>query len=192
MYSQYTCGRCGKPVSKTAGRCPYCSANLAGIKCNNCGYYRSNPAAFLNDRCPACGSRINTEKKSTESLRLVLSLLGPVIGIVMVFGSLRQAEPNYGLAVGGAAVFVLGIGWILNSRWAKIITGFLFVPVGLVGALLIVWNFIKNALSGIGIIDNIPLPGNGLTIPGWPSLLLFLAFSYLLGSGMDLIKGKKP
>jgi RNA polymerase subunit RPABC4/transcription elongation factor Spt4 len=55
----YTCGRCGGAVSKSTTVCPHCGAHLAGIRCRTCNFVGSE-RDFPNDRCPKCGSVVQT------------------------------------------------------------------------------------------------------------------------------------
>jgi hypothetical protein len=55
MSAIYTCGRCGRSVSKTTTVCPHCSAILSGIKCQNCGFVGLK-TDFIQDRCPRCNT----------------------------------------------------------------------------------------------------------------------------------------
>jgi len=59
FFTNFTCSRCGATVTKTTRVCPKCHANLAGIKCKNCGFMGIE-ADFVNDRCPKCRSTVTT------------------------------------------------------------------------------------------------------------------------------------
>ena len=61
MSTRYTCGHCGRTVSKSTRVCPHCGTRLGGIRCNNCGFLGSE-TDFLGDRCPKCGSQVTTSR----------------------------------------------------------------------------------------------------------------------------------
>ena len=61
MSAVYTCGRCGRGVTKTTRICPHCGARLAGIKCQSCGFVGSE-TDFAGDRCPKCRSVVHVPR----------------------------------------------------------------------------------------------------------------------------------
>jgi hypothetical protein len=63
--TRFTCGNCGKTVSKNATCCPHCGARLANIKCQNCGYIGTK-LDFRNNTCPKCHSRVGKKKFCPE------------------------------------------------------------------------------------------------------------------------------
>lgn len=66
MSAIYTCGRCGRSVTKTTRVCPHCGAQLAGIKCQNCGFIGSE-TDFAGDRCPKCRSVVYVNRQQSAS-----------------------------------------------------------------------------------------------------------------------------
>jgi RNA polymerase subunit RPABC4/transcription elongation factor Spt4 len=70
MYAIYTCGHCGRSVTKTTRVCPHCGARLAGIKCQSCGFVGSE-TDFAGDRCPKCRSvvRVSSQKSSQSTCK---------------------------------------------------------------------------------------------------------------------------
>ena len=124
-------------------------------------------------------------------LRSILSLLGLSLGIFLVVSVLRMETPNY-IAM-GVAIFLslFSIGWLFNARWVKVITGILFVPVGLAGSLWTIWDFFQDILFGKGVIGNFPLLGYNMTIVLWPYIVVFVLFVAILGLGIQLVKGEK-
>jgi RNA polymerase subunit RPABC4/transcription elongation factor Spt4 len=67
--SVYSCGRCGRAVSKDTQVCPSCGAHLAGIKCTHCGFIGSRDD-FPLDVCPRCHRRIRPQTTSPSPLTL--------------------------------------------------------------------------------------------------------------------------
>jgi hypothetical protein len=124
-----------------------------------------------------------------DVLRIILSLLGLSIGIFLVIADLRLESPNY-VAMGFAIFLSLfSIGWLFNARWVKVATGFLLISVGLPGSLWTLWDFFQDILFDKGVIGNIPLLGNGLTIFLVPYLLVCAFFGWIVVMGFDLVKG---
>ena len=66
MSAIYTCGRCGRGVTKTTRVCPHCGARLAGIKCQTCGFIGSE-TDFAGDRCPKCRSVVRVSRQKPTS-----------------------------------------------------------------------------------------------------------------------------
>ena len=66
MAAIYTCGRCGRVVSKSTTVCPGCGARLSGIKCQNCGFIGSK-TDFAGDRCPKCRSVVRVPRQQSSS-----------------------------------------------------------------------------------------------------------------------------
>jgi hypothetical protein len=124
-------------------------------------------------------------------IRIILSLLALSIGILMVIGSLKLEAPNYVLTVSGAALSTFSIGWLFNSRWVKIITGILLVPVGLAGLFWTIWDFFQDILFDKGVIGNFPLLGYGMTVFLLPYLCVLGVFCGILVVGFELVKGKE-
>jgi len=124
-------------------------------------------------------------------IRIILSLLGLSLGVLMIIGNLRLELPNYILAGSGAAVSVFSMGWLFNSRWVKIITGILIVPVGLAGSLWTIWDFIQDIFFGKGVIGNFPLLGYNMTIVLVPYIIVFALFCWILVKGIELVKDEK-
>ncbi len=93
-------------------------------------------------------------------IRIILSLLGLALGVYAVINNLQEESPDFIKVAISAAVAIFSLGWLFNLRFAKIITGILFVPAGVVGALWTVWDFIQEIFFGKGIIGNVPLLGN--------------------------------
>ena len=124
-------------------------------------------------------------------IRIIFSLLGLSLGILMIIGNLRLETPNYGLAVSGAALSIFSVGWLFNLRWVKIITGVLLAPVGLAGSLWTIWDFFQDILFGKGVIGNFPLLGYGMTIFLLPYLCVLGVFGWILVMGVELVKGEK-
>ena len=126
-----------------------------------------------------------------DIIRIILSLLGLSLGILMIIGNLRLEIPNYGLAVSGAAVSIFSVGWLFNLGWVKIFTGILLAPVGLAGVLWTVWDFFQDILFGKGVIGNYPILGDRLTIFFWPYVFVLGIFCWILVMGIELVKGEK-
>jgi len=59
--SGFTCGHCGRDVSKETRVCPHCRALLSGIKCRACGFVGSE-SNFVGDRCPKCRSQVTISR----------------------------------------------------------------------------------------------------------------------------------
>jgi hypothetical protein len=123
--------------------------------------------------------------------RIILSLLGLALGIYSVINNLQQETPDFIKVALSAAIAIFSLGWLFNLRFAKIITGFLFIPAGVAGALWTIWDFIQEVFFGKGIIGNIPLLGNGLTIFLLPNILVLIFFVWIVTVGFGLVKGKK-
>ena len=124
-------------------------------------------------------------------IRIILSLLGFALGIYSVIYNLKQEPPDFLWVAGSAAVAVFSLGWLFNLRFAKIITGILFIPAGVAGAVWTIWDFIQEIFFGKGIIGNIPLLGNGLTIFFWPNFFVLAIFIWVVILGLGLVKGEK-
>jgi len=90
-----------------------------------------------------------------------------------------------------AAIALFSLGWLFNLRAAKIITGILFIPAGIAGALWTIWDFIQEVFFGKGVIGNVPLLGNGLTIFLLPNVLVLAFFVWIVILGLGLVMGKK-
>jgi hypothetical protein len=135
-------------------------------------------------------SPLEIQMSKKNIIRIILSLLGLSIGILMVIGSLRREAPNTVLAGSGAALSIFSIGWLFNLGWIKIITGILFIPVGLAGSLWTIWDFFQDILFDKGVIGNFPLLGYGMTIFLLPYLLILGVFCWILVVGFNLVKGK--
>ena len=123
--------------------------------------------------------------------RIILSLLGLALGVYSVINNLQQETPDFIKVALSAAIAIFSIGWLFNLRFAKIITGFLFIPAGVAGALLTIWDFIQEVFFGKGIIGNIPLLGNNLTIFLLPNVLVLIFYVWIVTVGFGLVKGKK-
>ena len=124
-------------------------------------------------------------------IRIILSLLGLSLGILMIISNLRLELPNYILAGSGVALSVFSMGWLFNSRWVKIITGIMLVPAGLAGSLWTVWDFFQDILFGKGVIGNYPILGYGMTIWFLPYIIVLAVFGWILVKGIELEKKKK-
>jgi hypothetical protein len=122
--------------------------------------------------------------------RIILSLLGLSIGILIIIGFVNREAPSYVFAGGGAAVSILSVGWLLNATWAKIITGLLLIPIGLAGSLWTIWDFIQDVLYDKGVIGNFQLLGYGMTIFLVPYLVVLGVFIWILVKGFELVKRK--
>lgn len=68
-FAQYTCGRCGKPTSRSDSRCPHCGVAFSGVHCRNCGYTGAS-SEFANDVCPKCGRNVYTGRKAPQANRM--------------------------------------------------------------------------------------------------------------------------
>jgi hypothetical protein len=124
-------------------------------------------------------------------IRIILSLLGVALGVYAVINNLQQEPPDYIKVAISAAIAIFSVGWLFNLRFAKIVTGILFIPAGAAGALWTVWDFIQEVFFGKGIIGNIPLLGNNLTIFLLPNILVLVFFVWIVTVGFGLVKGKK-
>ncbi len=124
-------------------------------------------------------------------IRIILSLLGLALGIYAIIINLQQETPEFIKVVISAAVALFSLGWLFNLRFAKIVTGIVFIPAGIAGALWTIWDFIQEVFFDKGIIGNIPLLGNGLTIFLLPNVLVFVFFCWIFVLGLGLVKGKK-
>lgn len=124
-------------------------------------------------------------------IRIILSLLGLALGIYAIIINLQQETPEFIKVVISAAVALFSLGWLFNLRFAKIVTGIVFIPAGIAGALWTIWDFIQEVFFDKGIIGNIPLLGNGLTIFLLPNVLVFVFFCWIVVLGLGLVKGKK-
>jgi hypothetical protein len=124
-------------------------------------------------------------------IRIILSLLGLALGVYAVINNLQQETPELIKVAISAAIAIFSLGWLFNLRFAKIVTGILFIPAGVAGALWTIWDFIQEIFFGKGIIGNIPLLGNNLTIFLLPNVLVFIFFCWIAYLGVGLVKGKK-
>ena len=124
-------------------------------------------------------------------IRIILSLGGLALGIYAVINNLKQETPNYYMVAASAAIALFSLGWLFNLRAAKIITGILFIPAGIAGALWTIWDFIQEVFFGKGVIGNVPLLGNGLTIFLLPNVLVLAFFVWIVILGLGLVMGKK-
>lgn len=131
------------------------------------------------------------QMSTNNILRIIISLLGLSIGILMVISSPKLEAPNYVFAVSGASLSIISIGWLFNAGWIKIITGILLIPVGLAGALWTIWDFFQDVLFDKGVIGNFPLLGYGMTLFLLPYLVVFAVFCWMVVVGFGLVKGKK-
>ena len=95
------------------------------------------------------------------------------------------------MVAASAAIALFSLGWLFNMRFAKIITGILFIPAGIAGALWTIWDFVQEVFFGKGIIGNVPLLGNGLTIFLLPNVLVLVFFVWIVFLGLGLVKGEK-
>lgn len=125
-----------------------------------------------------------------KMIRIILSLLGLALGVYIIINTLKQEPPNYLFVAAGAAIALFSLGWLFNLRIAKIITGILFIPAGIAGALWTVWDFIQEVFFSKGVIGNIPLLGNDLTIFFWPNFFVFAIFVWIVILGLKLVKGE--
>jgi hypothetical protein len=123
--------------------------------------------------------------------RIILSLLGLSIGILIIIGSFNRELPSYVLAGSGAAVSIFSVGWLFNAIWAKIITGILLIPIGLAGSLWTIWDFIQDVLYDKGVIGNFQLLGYGMTIFLVPYLVVLGVFIWILVKGFEFVKRKR-
>ena len=124
-------------------------------------------------------------------IRIILSLLGLALGIYAIIINLQQETPEFIKVVISAAVALFSLGWLFNLRFAKIVTGIVFIPAGIAGALWTIWDFIQEVFFDKGIIGNIPLLGNGLTIFFWPNFFDLAIFIWIVILGLGLVKGEK-
>ena len=69
-------------------------------------------------------------------IRIILSLLGLALGIYALINILKQEPPDFIKLAISAAVVLFSLGWLFDLRFAKIITGILFIPAGIAGALM--------------------------------------------------------
>ncbi len=124
-------------------------------------------------------------------IRIILSLIGLALGIYPVINNLKQETPNFYILALSAALMLFSLGWLFNLRFAKIITGILFIPAGIAGGLWTIWDFIQEVFFDKGVIGSIPLLGNGLTIFLLPNLLVLVFFCWIVYLGVGLVKGEK-
>ena len=124
-------------------------------------------------------------------IRIILSLLGLALVVYGVINNLKQETPDFIDLALSAGLDILALGWLFNLRFAKIVTGFLFIPAGVAGALWTIWDFIQEIFFGKGIIGNIPLLGNNLTVFLLPNVLVFVFFCWIAYLGVGLVKGEK-
>lgn len=122
-------------------------------------------------------------------IRIILSLAGLGLGVYLVIFTLKQQPPDYLWVAGSAVLAVFSLGWLFDLRFAKIITGILMIPVGAAGALWTIWDFIQEVFFSKGVIGNIPLLGNGLTIFFWPNFIVLAIFVWIVVLGVGLVKG---
>jgi RNA polymerase subunit RPABC4/transcription elongation factor Spt4 len=95
--SQYTCGRCNSPVTRTTSQCPNCGILLNGIKCSKCSFVYSQ--SLFN--CPSCGTNNQNAFKETArsgktaSMMFAVSLtLGAIVMWVLQFFPTRAMRFN--------------------------------------------------------------------------------------------------
>lgn len=124
-------------------------------------------------------------------IRIILSLLGLALGVYSIINNLQQETPEFIKVALSAGIALFSLGWLFNLRFAKIITGILFIPAGIAGALWTIWDFIQEIFFGKGIIGNIPLLGRGLTVFLLPNVLVLVFFIWIVVLGFGLVKGKK-
>jgi len=124
-------------------------------------------------------------------IRIILSLLGLALGIYALINILKQEPIDFIKLAISVAVGLFSLGWLFDLRFAKIITGILFIPAGVAGALWTVWDFIQEIFFGKGIIGNIPLLGNGLTVFFWPNFIVLAICIWIVVLGLGLVKGEK-
>jgi len=114
----YSCGRCGRIVSKSTRICPYCSAHLAGIRCKNCNFTGSE-SDFLGDRCPKCGSAVYTSKGGGADYPLGRSvIIGMFIAsVILIIGSFALSIwiNSEGVGTVGTVIGVI----LLVSTWRE-------------------------------------------------------------------------
>ena len=134
---------------------------------------------------------LEAQMSKKNTIRIILSLLGLSLGILVIIGSLKPEVPNYIFTGIGAALATFSMGWLLNSRWVKIMTGILLVPVGIAGSLWTIWDFFQHILFDKGVIGNFPLLGYGMTIFLLPYLCVLGVFCWILAAGYKLVKGKE-
>lgn len=70
MAAIYTCGSCGRSVTKTTRVCPHCGARLSGIKCQSCGFVGTE-TDFTGDRCPKCRSVVCVSSQQSTTAAAV-------------------------------------------------------------------------------------------------------------------------
>jgi len=124
-------------------------------------------------------------------IRIILSLLGLALGIYAIIINLQQETPEFIKVVISAAVALFSLGLALQFEIRKNRNGILITPAGIAGALWTIWDFIQEVFFDKGIIGNIPLLGNGLTIFLLPNVLVFVFFCWIFVLGLGLVKGKK-
>jgi predicted amidophosphoribosyltransferase len=112
MVAVYTCGCCGKPVSKSTRVCPHCGARLAGIKCQSCGFVGSE-SDFAGDRCPKCRSvvRVNRQQSTSKPERCAKC------GQPMQSGEVTCAHCGYTRWGQIVVVAILGLGLFSAVLW---------------------------------------------------------------------------
>jgi len=126
----YSCGRCGRIVSKSTRICPYCSAHLAGIRCKNCNFTGSE-SDFFGDRCPKCGSVVYTGGGSGGGANSPLGW-GGIIGIfiasiVLIIGSFvlgiwmgKNNMDGGGVSMIGSIFGVFMLIWCISDAWKRL------------------------------------------------------------------------
>lgn len=129
--------------------------------------------------------------RTKSIIRIILSVLGLILGIVAIVNALKLESPNYILTAIGVAISIFSIGWLFNLRFVKVVTGILFIPVGAAGSLWTVWDFFQDILFGKGVIGNFPLLGYNMTIVLWPYVVVLALFVWILVMGIELVKGEK-
>lgn len=81
----YTCGHCGKAISKSTRTCPHCRVSLSGIKCQACSYV-GDESDFADDRCPRCGTQVVRPATAKGQFSWpYLTVVGAAIVIALVY-----------------------------------------------------------------------------------------------------------
>jgi RNA polymerase subunit RPABC4/transcription elongation factor Spt4 len=117
----FACGNCGAQVAKDAYVCPACHVGLRGIRCPNCKYVGSEQA-FVNGRCPNCG----TLRAASASLGWLLLLAIPIsvlysAGTGLTASNFKPILPNdaslvWALAIASAICSAVGLSFICLLR----------------------------------------------------------------------------
>ena len=113
MYTQYSCGKCGHTLDGTYGKCPYCGANLSGIKCSKCGYYSASTSLFKNGLCPSCQNKAKSSSDGSPDIGsvwggvFVTGVAAVVLGI-LAFGSHKISPTWFWFDLGFFGFLLLG------------------------------------------------------------------------------------